>query len=114
MTTKRRVEIEIETERLTIRRSTNAGRFLLCMFCKEEVEVIEASQAALLCGCSLRQFISQLETSGLHFIKQVDGLPRICLNSLLKAIEQEQIIKVTEHRCETEVLSGEAINLLKE
>lgn len=79
---KRRVEIEVETARLTLRRTTSSVRVLPCTSCATEVEMLAAETAALLCGLSLRALVGQIEAGGLHFAETPAGLLYICLNSL--------------------------------
>lgn len=82
MKTKRRLEIEVETQRLTVRRNTGVVRVLTCPFCATEVEMLTAETAALLCGLTLRLLVGQIENGRLHFVETPAGLLYICLNSL--------------------------------
>lgn len=84
MKTKRRVEIEVETARLTIRRKAGAVCSLPCLSCGAMVDMLTAETAALWCGCTLRWLVNHLETSALHYAETADGQLRICLNSLLQ------------------------------
>ena len=113
MKTKRRVLVEVETERLTIRQTSEPVR-AVCPFCAAEVLMASAERAALLCGHGLRWVINQLETNGLHYIETTDGLLYICLNSLLDIAAGNRVSDETRAAREAELISGEAIKLLKE
>jgi hypothetical protein len=80
--TKKRLEIEVETIRLTIRRTDSVCRLLPCALCAAEVEMLTAETAALLCGLTLRSLVGHLDIGALHFTETADGLLYICLNSL--------------------------------
>jgi len=80
--TKKRLEIEIETIRLRIRRNASVCRLLWCPLCDTEVEMLAAETAALLCGLTLRSLIGQIENGRFHFTETADGLLFICLSSL--------------------------------
>jgi hypothetical protein len=111
--TKRVVLVEVETERLTIRQTSETVQ-LVCPFCAAEVLMASAERAALLSGHGLRWVINQLETNGLHYIETTDGLLYICLNSLLNITADRQVSAETHAAHEAELISGEAIKLLKE
>jgi hypothetical protein len=111
--TKRVVLVEVETERLTIRQTSETVQ-MVCPFCAAEVLMASAERAALLCGHGLRWVVHQLETNGLHYIETNEGLLYICLNSLLKANAGGQVTDETRVTHEAELISGEAIKLLKE
>jgi len=111
--TKRVVLVEVETERLTIRQTSETVQ-LVCPFCAAEVLMASAERAALLSGHGLRWVINQLETNGLHYIETTDGLLYICLNSLLNIIAETEISDETRVPREAELISSGAIKLLKE
>ena len=113
MKTKRVVLVEVETERLTIRQTSETVQ-LACPFCAAEVLMASAERAALLSGHGLRWVINQLETNGLHYIETNEGLLYICLNSLLNVMGCCQVSEETGALHESELISGEAIKLLKE
>ena len=113
MKTKRVVLVEVETERLTIRQTSETVQ-LVCPFCEAEVLMASAERAALLSGHGLRWVINQLETNGLHYIETPDGLLYICLNSLLSITAERQVSAETHAAYEAELISGGAIKLLKE
>jgi hypothetical protein len=111
--TKRRVLVEVETERLTIRQQSEPVR-LVCPFCQAEVLMASAEQAALLSGHGLRWVVHQLETNGLHYIETTDELLYICLNSLLSITAGSEVSDEIRAAHDAELISGEAIKLLKE
>ena len=111
MKTNRRLVIEVETVRLTIR--SGASQLLYCPFCDAQVEVSVAEQSALPEGRSLRWIVNQLEASGLHFIETAQGALYICLNSLLGPTRSSQGSDANASR-DAEAIPVPALNLLKE
>ena len=113
MKTKRRVLVEVETERLTIRQRSEPVR-LVCPCCNLEVLMVSAAQAALLSGHGLRWIVNQLETNGLHYLETTEELLYICLNSLLNITADSQVSGETRAALAPELIPGKAIKLLKE
>lgn len=97
MATKRRIEITVETEQVTIARSPlneaanqlrnpaqNLAQNLAawCAGCQSHVLLIELRQAAHLAGLSYRQLVRKTDLNELHFHEPSDGSLLFCLASL--------------------------------
>lgn len=90
MRTKRRTEITIETDEVTvIRRRRNLAR-AWCARCAAPVEMVTTEQAAVLTGVSLRRVFRQVEADLLHYTETPDGSLYICLNSLRDERRQDE------------------------
>jgi hypothetical protein len=89
---KKRVLIEVETERVTIRRASG-NRHPACLICGDAaIAMIIAERVALSSGRDLHWLISQLETDRLHYMQSANRFLYICLNSLLSAIESSHAL----------------------
>src|SRR4051794_40847798 len=89
---KKRVLIEVETERVTIRRTSGMWH-PACLICGDAaIAMITAERAALLAGHDLHWLINQLEANSLHYVQAANRVLYICLNSLLTAIESSQAL----------------------
>src|SRR5689334_9382307 len=87
---KKRVLIEVETERVTIRRASGNHR-PACLICGDTaIAMIIAERVALSSGRDLHWLINQLEANRLHHLQTANRFLYICLNSLLSAIESSQ------------------------
>jgi hypothetical protein len=88
MATKRRIEITVETEQVTVSRpnmpSMNeaANQAAWCAGCQCHVLMIGLGQAAQLASLSFRQLVSKTELNELHFYEPPDGSLLFCLASL--------------------------------
>lgn len=80
MTTRRRTEIIIETERVIIVPSPTAP--LWCAACSLPVEMLTPQQAAALINVTPRTVYRWVEAQLLHFLEESDGQLLICRNSL--------------------------------
>jgi hypothetical protein len=84
VTVYKKTEITIQTDRLLIirrRRSTPVW----CRECGREVEMVEFSQAAAITGKSQALQPDSAKSYGWHVCEDQNGLPLICLESLLKS-----------------------------
>jgi hypothetical protein len=79
--TKRRIEITVETEQITVARD-ETSLSAWCDGCQSHVLLIGAQQAAQLAELSLRQLVSKTFSAELHFYEPPDGRLLICLASL--------------------------------
>jgi excisionase family DNA binding protein len=80
MSTKRRTEIIVETERLIISRSGHLK--LWCDACAVWMRMLTVDEAAILAGVSARMIYQWVETGRLHFAETPDGRLFICPDSL--------------------------------
>ena len=109
MKTNRRLEIEVETVRLTVRRGK--ARLLRCPVCDAEIVVADGDRAALPSGQT--RAASQPEADGLHLVETAQGPHYICLNSILGSIEDAQSSNATALR-DTETSRAAQPDLSKE
>lgn len=82
MEIKRRIEIFMETRRLTIIRKGRKPLSARCSACGVEVAVVTPEQAARLAGVSPRNIYQWIEAGDLHHIERPEGSLLICLPSL--------------------------------
>jgi hypothetical protein len=84
VTSTKRTEITVETERILVIRRRYRAIEVWCNECDEAVIMIRPDQAAAVSGRGLRAIFGAIEQAQLHFLEQSDGMLLICLNSLLK------------------------------
>ena len=87
MSTKKRIEITVETDRLWfIRRrpSSLPAMSVCCARCPEPSEMVTAPEAAAVAGVDSRMIYLWVAAEALHFTETPEGLLLICLNSLPK------------------------------
>lgn len=81
---KRRIEINIQTERLVIvrlsRRST--GTVAWCEGCAGLSRMLAVDEATVVARCTSRDIYRRVEANQLHFTETPEGILLICLNSL--------------------------------
>jgi len=77
---KRRIELSVETERMTLRGPGPAISW--CSECKNRSMKITSEQAALLAGVSEMSIYRMVEGRALHHSETKEGGLRICLRSL--------------------------------
>ena len=82
MTTKRRVKVTVETERVFAARTSKAPPANWCERCGSEVRMLTPDEAAVLARTSVRVIYRRIEAERLHFVETDDGWILICLNSL--------------------------------
>lgn len=77
---KRRIELSIETEKITLQGPAPAISW--CGECEKHSMRITSEQAALLAGVSEMLIYRMIETERLHHTETADGRLRICMTSL--------------------------------
>lgn len=82
MVTKTRTEIVVETHRVLVIRRRGSLLEGWCARCSKQVGMIRLEEAAL-AGLSLHAIYQQARAGKLHLTESSDGLPSVCLNSLL-------------------------------
>lgn len=85
MSTKRRIEITVETEQVTVVRSDpnpTENQVAWCAGCQCHVLLVELRQAAPLADLSVRQLVRMAELNEVHFHEPPDGSLLFCLASL--------------------------------
>lgn len=85
---KRRTEITIEIDRVTII-SQSKNRRPSCNTCGAQVSMVTAGEAALMARTVQSVIYRLAETGKLHFATTTDGLLLICPDSLLALLEDE-------------------------
>jgi len=86
----RTTRITIETETLLVIRRAKAV-LAWCPCCRAEVDVITLDNNTLVEPVTTAQIQEWLGTSKLHFWRTADGPSQICLTSLFRCFELEQI-----------------------
>jgi hypothetical protein len=84
-TTRKRIQITVETERVLVIRSNGRSR-RWCVDCGRDVDVVNFVQAAALTGIAQPRLSTGTETKKWHGFEDPDGTPFICLESLLKSM----------------------------
>lgn len=82
MTTKKRVEITIETERVIIAPSSSSQPCLWCDSCAMQVDMLTPDLAAAQINVPPRLIYRWIEAGQLHYREDSDGAILICRNSL--------------------------------
>jgi hypothetical protein len=90
MGTKRRTEITVETNQVTVIYRPKRFVRAWCEGCDAEVSMVTAEQAALIAGISLRAICRSVEAGALHFVEIADRVLFICPNSLKALIAPHQ------------------------
>ncbi len=83
MSTKRKIEITVETHQMVVIRRNRKSIQAWCNECGEEVEMIRPEEAAALPGTSSRIVFQWIEDARVHFSETPEGSLLICINSLL-------------------------------
>lgn len=86
MGTKRRMEINIETERVMVITPHNRNLMAWCAGCDALVLMLTVDEAASLIRATSRAICRQVEAGQLHYTEPPDGLLLICLASLLQSV----------------------------
>lgn len=84
MSTKKRIEITVETDRFWFIRRRPSSLPVWCARCPEPSEMVTALEAAMVAGVDTRMIYLWVAAEALHFIETPEGLLLICLNSLPK------------------------------
>jgi hypothetical protein len=82
MVRKKRTEITVETEQVTVIHRPRSFARAWCVHCRKEVNMVTAEQAAAVAGASLRSICRFVEVDDLHFMEKADRVLFICLDSL--------------------------------
>lgn len=82
--TKRRVEINIETTRMTFERPAPLARSAWCVACGAQVQMLTIDEAATVAGTSPRAIFHLLEAQKVHFSETPGSPILICPSSLLE------------------------------
>jgi|GEM_PF-1810030 len=81
--TKRKVEIQIESERVCIVRHRKS-QVASCPQCCETTVMISLDEAVISSGVSARQLCHQIEVEELGFVEQQNGLLLVCSRCLIR------------------------------
>jgi hypothetical protein len=85
---KRRVRITVLRETFAARGAAAvdaAAGEAWCPACAAVSPLLDAEEAAALCGVAGRRVFGGAEAGGVHFVEAGDGAPLVCLRSLLSA-----------------------------
>ena len=82
MSTKRRTEITIETDRVFVLSRRRISVLTWCAACGERVTMITPDEAAITARVSSRAIYRWMEAERLHFTETADGFLLVCTNSL--------------------------------
>lgn len=96
MATKRRIEITVETEQVTVLRPNMdqaANQAAWCAGCQCHVLMIGLGQAAQLAGLGVRQLVRKADLNELHFYEPPDGSLLFCLASLSQWLRRGEPIE---------------------
>ena len=88
---KRRIELSIESEKITLRGPAPAISW--CGECEKQSMRITSEQAALLAGVSEMLIYRMIEAELLHHIETPDGRLRICMASLASVAGEGSAIR---------------------
>lgn len=83
---KRRMEIMIETHKVTVVRISENSSPVHCEICRKSVAVLTVSQVAELVGLSMVEISQRLETGDLHSVRENRETALICGKSLEKKV----------------------------
>jgi hypothetical protein len=82
VSTKRRTEITIETDRVFVVSRRRISVLTWCVACGERVTMITPDEAAITARVSSRAIYRCMEAERVHFTETADGLLLVCTNSL--------------------------------
>jgi predicted DNA-binding transcriptional regulator AlpA len=88
---KRKIELSVETEKITLRGPLPAISW--CRECDKPSMRITSEQAALLAGVSEMLIYRTIEAGRLHHSETADGRLRICMASLASVAWEESAIR---------------------
>ncbi len=80
---KRTTRITIETDQVLVLRGCYSSR-RWCSQCGADVDFVSFEEASVVAQTAPQALLKLLEGNTLHLLGEVQGLPRICVNSLLK------------------------------
>lgn len=81
-TTKRRIEINIDRQRLFVLKRRGVAVAEWCGDCSKKVQMLTPDQAAMLANVSSRTIYRRVEAGEMHYIETTEGLLLVCANSL--------------------------------
>jgi hypothetical protein len=84
-TTRKRIQITIQTEQVMIIRRSGCPR-LWCPVCSREVDVVDLVQAEALTGIAQPRIHECAATNRFHYLNGPGGTVLLCLDSLLKGL----------------------------
>lgn len=80
---KRRIEINVKTERLVVVSHRRSSRMMgWCDLCASPSAMLTVDEAAALASSSARRIYRRVEAGELHFMETPEGSLLVCLNSL--------------------------------
>ncbi len=74
-----------------------------CRICGEDVKMIAAEKAAIICHCSRRKIYRWIEEGDLHFFETPEGEALVCGRSLSR--KMDELDSVTDKLSERNVMS---------
>jgi len=92
MATRRRIEITVETEQVTMGRGETENGAAWCAMCCAHVLMIGVEQAARMARSSVRQLVRRVDAGELHCLEPPDGRLLICLASLSRWLRRTREI----------------------
>lgn len=81
-TTKRRIEINIDRQRLVVLKRRGGAVAEWCGDCGEQVAMLTPDQAAVIANVSSRTIYRRVEAGEMHYTETAEGLLLVCANSL--------------------------------
>ena len=79
---KRRIEITVETQRVTLVNRRSVAATAWCERCGARSLLVSAEEAARLAGVTAREIFRRVETDALHFAETPEGELLVCRDSL--------------------------------
>lgn len=91
---KRRTEITIEIDRVTVI-SSEGHQQNWCEACSANVEMVALDEAVKIAGTTMQALSRMARAGAIHVRQAADGMPLICLDSLLRREKPEQSIETS-------------------
>lgn len=79
---KRRIEITVETERVTLVKRRSLSAVVWCERCGRRALMVTPEEAARLDGSTAREIFRRVESGSLHFTETPEGELLVCRGSL--------------------------------
>src|SRR5262245_51099383 len=76
------------TDSKTIGQRSDSQKTTWCPNCQEEVRMILAEKAAIICQCSRRKIYRWVEGGDLHYLEMPDGDLMVCGRSLSRKMDE--------------------------
>ena len=80
--TKRRIEINIDRQRLFVLKRRDAVAAEWCRECGRKVQMLTPDQAATIANVSSRTIYRRVEAGEMHYLETAEGFLLICPNSI--------------------------------